>query len=82
MLSWLVGYTLASMVGSVLVVRLFDYMFSWLPSGVLVSTVKAGLFVTTWTAITTGSGMRAFSTRVRGLRRKTRSLSGWLNTRR
>ena len=79
---FLFGSTLASLVGAFLVVRLFDYMFSWLLGGIVVSTVKAGLFVTTWTAITTGSGMRSFSKRVRGLRLRTRSANKRLIPRR
>ena len=81
-MKWLVGSTLASLVGAFLVVRIFEYVVGGVTSNAVVGATKASLFVTTWTAISTGSGMRAFSKWVRGLRQKTRSLSGWLNTRR
>lgn len=66
-MSWLVGYTLASMVAAFIVVRIFDHLFSGAAGG-LVHAARAGIFVSTWTAITTGSGMRAFSKRARQLR--------------
>ena len=81
-MKWLVGSTLASLVGAFLVVRLFEYLSAGAVHGVAASTTKASLFVTTWTAISTGSGMRAFSKRVRQLRQTTMSASRWLNTRR
>ena len=78
---WLVGYTMASIVGAFLVVRIFEYIFGGAQSA-LGNAAKPGLFVATWTAITTGSGMRDVSKRVRSLREKTISASRWLNTRR
>lgn len=81
-MKWLSGSMIASIVGALLVVRLFEYLSAGAVHGVAASTTKASLFVTTWTAITTGSGMRSFSATVRNLRQKTMSLSGWLNTRR
>ena len=66
-MGWLLGYTIASMVGAVFIVRIFDYLFGGLTSG-LASTARAGLFVGTWTVITTASGMRDFSKRIRSLR--------------
>ena len=66
-MSWLVGYTLASMATSFLVVKIFDYIFAGAASG-LVSSARAGLFVITWTAVTAQAGMHGFSKRVRQVR--------------
>ena len=76
MMRWLVGPTIASLVGAFLVVRIFEYIFGG-AQGALGNAAKAGLFVTTWTTITTGSGMRDFSKRVRSLREKVRSVRKW-----
>ena len=73
-MKWLGNAMLASLVGGILAVRLFEYLSGGAQSTVA-NAAKASIFVTTWTAITTGSGMRDFSKRVRQLR-------GWLNTRR
>jgi hypothetical protein len=66
-MNWLVGYTLASMAGAFIVVRIFDYLFAGVV-GWFISPAKLGLFVSTWTAITTGSAMRDFNKRLRHLR--------------
>ena len=66
-MGWLVGYMLASMVGAFFVVRIFDYIFSGVSSGIA-HTARAGLFVGTWTAITVSEGMRDLSKRARRLR--------------
>ena len=73
-MGWLVGYTIASMVGALFVVRIFDYIFSGVAGGIH-NTAKAGLFVGTWTAITVGSGMHDFTSRVRKLRKMNREVS-------
>mgnify|MGYP001610753107 CR=1 FL=1 len=66
---WLVGYVIASMVGSFLIVRIVEYLFGGVVHGMAAGIAKASLFVTTWTAITAGLGMHAFTTRVGQLRR-------------
>lgn len=66
-MSWLVGYTLASMVAAFVAVRLFDYLLSGVTGGI-VHAARASLFAGVWTAVTTGSGMRGFTQRVRQLR--------------
>ena len=81
-MKWLVGPTIAGLVGAVVIVHLVDSLSSGAAHGVAAGTARAGLFVGTWTAISTGTGMRGFSRFVQGLRQKTRSLGGWLNTRR
>ena len=70
-MSWLIGSTIASMVGALFVVRLFDYLLLGLFSG-LAGAVKLGLFVGVWTMITVGTGMRTVQTRVRSLRGRIR----------
>lgn len=66
-MGWLVGYTMASMAAAFIVVKVFDYIFAGVSSG-LVSGARAGLFVATWTAITARAGMNGFSKRVHQLR--------------
>ena len=67
-MSWLLGYTLASMVGAFIVVRIFDYLFAGLVGGIG-HAARAVIFVGTWTAITVMEGQRDFSRRVERLRR-------------
>ena len=67
-MSWLIGSTLASFVAAFIVIKLFDYVFSGV-TGTLGSVARAGVFVVTWTAVTVQLGMRAFSGRIRALRR-------------
>lgn len=78
----LVGYTIASIVGAFLAVRIFEYIVGGAVSSARLGVAKATIFVTTWTAITAGSGMRDFSKRVRSIREKTRSANTWLQKRR
>ncbi len=66
-MGWLVGYTLASMATSFVVVKIFDYFVAGAANG-LVSSARAGLFVATWTAVTAQAGMHGFSKRIRNLR--------------
>ena len=66
-MSWLVGYVMASMVGAFVAVRIFDHIVAGVVGGAA-GTVKLGLFVGTWTAITAGSGMRSFTNKVRQAR--------------
>ena len=77
-MSWLVGYVIASMVGALFVVRIFDYVTSGLTHGA-VQAARAGLFVGTWTAITASSGMRNFTLRVRKLRQGSRNVGSLLS---
>ena len=66
-MGWLVGYTLASIATSFVVVKIFDAIFAGAAGG-LVSSARAGLFVATWAAVTAQAGMRGFTKRVRRLR--------------
>ena len=72
-MGWLVSYTIASMVGAFFVVRVFDYLVSGVSSRVA-DVGRFFLFVGTWTAITTGSGLRDFTNRVHGLRQRSRDM--------
>ena len=67
MIGWLVGYTLASFVAAVIVVKIFDYIFAGMVGG-FANTARAGLFIGTWTAVTAKSGMHGFTSQVRQLR--------------
>ena len=77
-MSWLISYTIASIVGALFVVRLFDYVVGGF-AGHISSIVRGGLFVSVWTAITTASGMRSFTKTVRGLRKSGQEVSGLIN---
>ena len=81
-MGFLVGYTIASMVGALFVVRIFDYIVSGIADGMHNTAkggLKVGLFVGTWTAITAGQGMRDFTSRVRRLRQMNREVSSLLD---
>ena len=67
-MGWLVSSTLASLVASFIVVRIFDYIFAGATSG-LVSIPRFGLFVITWSAVTARAGMNGFKKRVRQVRK-------------
>ena len=67
-LGWLIGYTLASMATSFLVVKIFDWLVAGVTDG-LVSIARPGLFVVTWTVITAKAGMSGFTRRIQGLRK-------------
>ena len=66
-MGWLINYLLASMVTSFVIVKIFDYIFAGVTSG-LVSGARFPLFVVTWTAVTAKAGMHGFTKRVRQLR--------------
>ena len=66
-MGWLVGQVVSSMLGAVLVVKIFDTIFGSILWPAL-NAVKTGLFVSVWTAIATSLGLRGFKKTVRGLR--------------
>ena len=66
-MGWLFGSTLASIAASLVVVKIFDYIFAGVASGV-VSSARAGLFVATWTAVTAKAGMNGFTKRIASIR--------------
>lgn len=67
-MSWLIGATIASIVGALFVVRLFDYVFGGFV-GSISSIARGGLFVSVWTVITTSLGMHSFTKRIKALRK-------------
>jgi hypothetical protein len=75
---WIVGYTIASIAASFVAVRIFDLIFG-AATGSLASTARAGVFVTTWTAVTAKSGMNGFTSRVRKLRQGNAKASKQIN---
>ena len=77
-MSWLIGYTIASIVGALFVVRLFDYVLAGVV-GTLFGVARTCLFVSVWTAITTSSGMRGFTRAVRHLRQRNKEVSILIN---
>ena len=71
-MGWLIGYTLASIAASFIVVQIFDKIVDSLTSGVTSGTVgiaRFGLFVGTWTAVTAQAGMHGVNKRIRNLRK-------------
>ena len=71
-MGWLIGPTLFAIFLAVVAVKIYEFVFPYVLSGVtgsLVSVTKAGLFIVTWTAVTTTMGMRGFSQKVKHLRR-------------
>lgn len=67
MIRWLLGPTIASLVASFLVIRLFDILFSGV-TGTVANVARPVLFTGTWSATTAASGMRGVNERVRKLR--------------
>ena len=63
-MGWLVSYTLASIAASLVVLKIFDYIFAEAASG-LVSIARVALFIITWAAVTAKAGMHGFSKGVR-----------------
>jgi hypothetical protein len=63
-MSWLFGYTLASLAAAFIVIRIFDYVVS----GATDNLARASVFVVTWTAVTAQSGMRGVSKSAQKLR--------------
>ena len=64
-MSWLLGYTLASMAAAFIAIRIFDYVVS----GATDNLARASVFVATWTAVTAQSGMRGFRKTAQRLRK-------------
>lgn len=71
-MGWLIGPTIASAMVAYVAVRIFSYIFGEASSGAA-NVARAGVFVSTWTAVTAGMGMRSFDKRVRKLRSLTQS---------
>ena len=71
---FLIGPVFLSALGSFAAWRLFDFVFP-AATGTLANTARAGVSVGAWTAITTASGMSAFTERVRKLRQLNRAVS-------
>jgi len=78
-MSWLVGAALASLAAAFLVVRIFDHIVSGVRDTVAGTAARAGLFVGTWTAVTTATGMRDFAKRIRNLRQGNRGIGRRIN---
>ena len=66
-MGWLVSQVIASMAGAFLLVKIFDVLIGGVIGGAA-TAAKTSLFVSAWTAITTGLGMRRFNKTVRALR--------------
>ena len=81
-MSWLVGQVLASIAAAVAALWIVDRITSAVRDGVVTPVARFGVFVGTWTAVTTGLGLMAFKNRVRGWRQRNRDASSRLDKRR
>ena len=63
-MGWLVSQVVTSLLGAIIIIKIYDTIVG----GILGPVVKTGLFVSVWTAITAGLGMRSFKKTVHGLR--------------
>lgn len=81
-MGWLLGVTIASALGAFLILGLYDYFFAGLLGGVVAGVARPGLFVGTWTAITTGLGVREVSNKKRQLRQVSSHMNKKLDIRR
>ena len=68
-MSWLVSLVVTSLLGSYLITKIFDTIFGGI-LGPAASTAKNSVFVSTWTAITTGLGLRGINKTARNLRQR------------
>lgn len=66
-MSWFVSMVMTSMLGAVLAVKILDLIMGGIV-GPAVSAAKTSLFVSAWTAITTGLGVRGMKKAARNLR--------------
>ena len=62
-MGWLVSYTLASIAAAYVVVKIFDYLFTGIAGG-FAGSVRAGLFILTWTLVTAQAGMQGVTKKV------------------
>lgn len=69
-MSWLIGYTLASMAVAFIAVKIFDFIFAEASSR-LVGIARGAVFVLVWTAITVKAGMRGFTSTAKRLKERT-----------
>ena len=65
-MGWLIGPAIMSLIASFFAVKLFDFIFGHVTGGV-VSVARAGVFIGTWTAVTTRAGMQGFSKKAKQL---------------
>ncbi len=63
-MGWLVAPIITSLVGAILLVKVWDIIFGGV-SGSFLGVARAGVFVGTWAAITTASGMRGVNSLTR-----------------
>ena len=63
-MSWLIGPILASIVASILIVKIWDTLSGGV-SGSFLGVVRGVLFVGAWVAIITAAGMRGVNSTIR-----------------
>ena len=80
MLGWLTSAVFMSIVGSLIVVKIFNIVVHDI-LGPASNTVKNGITIGAWTTITTVTGMRAFNGLVRRLRHGNQEVSSQIDKR-
>ena len=67
-MGFLLGHVIGAVIGGIAVVRILEFLFGGLPSGVL-NIIRPLFFVGTVTAVTTKTGISKFDSKVGKLRR-------------
>jgi hypothetical protein len=78
-MGWLLWYTLASMAVAFIAIRIIELLFTGLSVSVM-GVVKPVVFVASWTAVTTQSGMHRVTSQARQFRRRNASMSKHVGT--
>ena len=73
-MGFLVQYAIASMVLAGILVFIYDHTIGHVVKNVTNTTVRAGVFVGAWTAVTAFLGSRGFKKSVSALRQKTKDM--------
>ena len=79
-MGFLIKYALASMALSVFLLFIYDQTIGRLVTRVTNTTVRAGVFVGVWTAVTAFLGWRGFGKGVSSLRQRTKSMDNAIGT--
>lgn len=73
-------YAMASLILSIVLVYIYDHTIGQVVNRGVTGTVRAGIFVGAWTALTAFLGARGFAKAVRGLREKTKGVGDEKNS--
>lgn len=79
-MKFLVQYTLIAFGGAAVILFIYDHTIGSLVNRVTHTTTRAGVFVGTWTLVTTLLGMRGVKKTVSSLRQRTKSMDDKIST--